>query len=135
MQCSVLYHAKSRKHLWNCSHSPHDRSRSDKRGCCDNQKQGSKTGERYASEQVSNLAFRVERIEGFLEQIATHMGLSSQIFVDAESGPGGDPQRPGPTLGPHHNGALLKRSMDFGRRRDNDEVSLLASNEGIPDPP
>ena len=67
------------------------------RGRCDNQKQGSKTGERYAYEQVSNLAFRVQRMEGFLEQIATHMGLSSQVSVDAEPGPGGEPQRPGPT--------------------------------------
>ena len=31
------------------------------------------------------------------------MGLSSKVSVDAESGPGGKPQRPGPTLGPHHN--------------------------------
>ena len=45
------------------------------------------------------------------------------------------PQRPGPTLVPQHNGALPKRSIDHGRRRDDDEVSLLASNEGIPDPP
>ena len=64
---SVLYHAKSRKPLQSRSHSLHERSRSDKRGCCDNQKQGSKTGERYASEQVSNLAFRVQRMEGFSE--------------------------------------------------------------------
>ena len=35
----------------------------------------------------------------------------------------------------HHNGALLKRSVDLRRRRDKDEVSLLASDEGIPDPP
>ena len=70
-----------------------------------------------------------------LEQIATHMGLSSQVSVDAEPGLGGKPQRSGPTLGPHHNGALPKRSMDLGRRRDDDEVSLLASDEGIPDLP
>ena len=69
-----------------------------------------------------------ERMEGFLEQIARHMGLSSQVSVDTEPGPGSKPQRPGPTLGPHHNGALLKRSMDLGRRRDDDEVSFLASN-------
>ena len=73
-------------------------------------------------------------MEGFLEQIATHMGLSCQVSTDAEPGSGGEPQRPGPTLGPHHNGALPKRSMDLGRRRDDDEVSLLASNEDIPDP-
>ena len=36
---------------------------------------------------------------------------------------------------PHHNDALPKRSLDLGRRRDDDEVSLLASDEGIPDPP
>ena len=71
----------------------------------------------------------------FLEQIATHMGLSSQASVDAEPGPAGEPQRPGPTLYPHHNGALPKRIVDLGRRRDDDEVSLLASDEGIPDPP
>ena len=111
------------------------KSRSDKRGRRDNQKQGDKASERYASKQVSNLAFRVQIIEGFLEQIATHMGLSSQVFVDDEPGPGGEPQRPGPTLGPHHNGALPKRSVDLGRRRDDAEVSLLASDEGIPDPP
>ena len=134
-QSSVLYHAKSRKRSRSRSHSPHDRSRSDKRGRRDNQKQGSNTGERQASEQVSNLAFRVQRMEGFLEQIATHMRLSSQVSIDAEPGPGDDPQRPGPTLGPHHNGALPKRSVDLGRRRDDDEVSLLASGEGIPDPP
>ena len=63
------------------------------------------------------------------------MRLSSQFSVDAELGPGGEPQRVGPTLGPHHNGALPKRSTDFGRRRDDDEVSLLASDEGIPDLP
>ena len=126
-----MYHAKSRKHS-SRSCSPHDKSRS---GHCDNQKQGDKAGERYASEQVSNLTFRVQRIEGFLEQIATHMGLSSQVSVDAEPRPGGEPQRPGPTLGPHHNGALPKRSVDLGRRRDEDEVLLLASDEGIPDLP
>ena len=71
----------------------------------------------------------------FLEQIATHMGLSSQVSIGAEPGPGGEPQKPGPTLGPHHNGALLKRSVDLGRRRDNDKVLLLDSNEGIPDLP
>ena len=74
-------------------------------------------------------------MEGFLEQIATHMGLSSQVSVDAEPGPGGEPQRPGPTLGPHHNDSLPKRSVDLVRRRDNDEVSLLASDECILDPP
>ena len=58
------------------------------------------------------------------------MGLNIQ---DAEPGPGAKPQRPGPTFGPHHNGALLKRSVDHSRRRDDDEVSLLASDEGIPD--
>ena len=128
---SVLYHAKSRKRLRSHSRSPHDKSRGDKRGRCDNQKQGDKASERYASNQVSNLAFRVQRIEGFLEQIATHMGLNSQ---DTEPRPGPESQRPGPALGPHHNGALPKRSVDQSRRRDDDEVSLLASNEGIPDP-
>ena len=82
----------------------------------------------------SLLAFRVQRMEGFLEQIATHMGLSNQVTVDAQPGPGGEPQRPGPTLGPHHNGALPKRGMDHGRRRDDHEVSLLVSDEVIPDP-
>ena len=86
---SVLYHIKSRKRSRSRSRSPHDKSRSYKRGCCDNQKQDDKASERYASGQVSNLAFRVQRIEGFLEQIATHMGLSSQ---DAEPGPGAEPQ-------------------------------------------
>ena len=59
------------------------------------------------------------------------MGLNSQ---DADPGPGDEPQRPGPALGPHHNGTLQKRSVDHSRRRDNDEVTLLASDEGIPDP-
>ena len=63
------------------------------------------------------------------------MGLSNQVSVDAQPGPGGKSQRPGPTLCPPHNGALPKRSMDLGRGRDDDEVSLLASDEGIPDPP
>ena len=124
---SVLYHAKSRKR----SRSPHDKSRGDERGRCNNQKQGDKASQGYASEQVSNLAVRVQRIEGFLEQIATHMGLNSQ---DTDPGPGAEPQRAGPALGPLHNGALPKRSMDHSRRRDNNEVSLLASDEGIPDP-
>ena len=73
-------------------------------------------------------------MEGFLEQTATHMGLSNHVSSDVQPGSGGKPQRSGPTLGPRHNGALLKRSMDHGRRKDNDEVSLLASNEGILDP-
>ena len=55
---SVLYHAKSRKHSWSCSRSPHGKSRGDKRGRCDNQKLGDKASEGYASEQVSNLAYR-----------------------------------------------------------------------------
>ena len=84
---SVLYHVNSRKRSQSRLRSPHDKSRSDKRGCCNNQKQGDKASERYASGQVSNLAFRVQRIEGFSEQIATHMGLSSQ---DAEPGPGAE---------------------------------------------
>ena len=50
---SIIYHAKSRKDLRSCSHSSHDRSRSDKRGHRDNQNQGSKTGERNASEERS----------------------------------------------------------------------------------
>ena len=132
---SILYHVKSGKHSRSRSHSPHDRGRSDKRGRRDNQKQGSRTGERCASEQVSNLAFRVQRMEGFSEQTATHMGLSRQVSADAEPGPGGEAQRPGPTSGPHHNDALTKRSVDLGKRRDDDEVSLLASDEGIPDLP
>ena len=130
--CSVLYHAKSRKRSRSHLHSSDDRSRSDKRGHRNNQKQGYKADERYAFEQVSNLAFRVERMEGFLEQNATHMGLSSRVLVDAEPGPGSKPQRPGATLGPHHDSALPKRSVDLGRRRNDDEVSLLASDEGIP---
>ena len=59
------------------------------------------------------------------------MGLNSQ---DADPRPGAEPQRPGPALGPHHNGALPKKSVDYSRRRDDDEVSLLASDEGIQDP-
>ena len=59
------------------------------------------------------------------------MGLNSQ---DADPRPRDEPQKPGPALGPHYNGALPKRSVDHSRRRDDDEVSLLASNEGIPDP-
>ena len=128
---SVLYHAKSGKRSRSHSCSPHGKSRGDKRGHCDNQKQGDKASEGYASKQVSNLAFRVQRIEGFSEQIATHMGLNSQ---DTDPGPGAKPQRPGPALGPHHNGALPKRSVDHSRRRDDDEVLLLASDEGILDP-
>ena len=128
---SVLHHAKSKKRSQSRSRSPHDKSRGDKRERCNNQKQSNKASEGYASEQVSNLAFRVQRIEGFLEQIATHMGLNSQ---DTDPGPGAGPQRSGPALGPLHNGALPKRSVDHSRRRDDDEVSLLASDEGIPDP-
>ena len=41
--------------------------------------------------------------------------------------------RPGPTSGPHHNGALLNRSVELRSGRDDDEVSLLASDGGIPD--
>ena len=59
------------------------------------------------------------------------MGLSNHVSLDAQPGSDSEPQSPGPTLGPHHNGALLKRSMDYGRRTANDEVSLLASDEGI----
>ena len=62
-------------------------------------------------------------MEGFFEQIATHIGLSSQDYLDVDPRPGGEPQRPGPRLGTNHNGALLKRSMDFGRRNDDGEVS------------
>ena len=126
---SVLYHAKSRKRSWSRSRSPHGKGRGDKRGRCDNQKLGDKSSEGYASEQVSNLAFIVQRMEGFLEQIATHMGLNGQ---DADPQPRDEPQRPGPALGPHHNGALPKRSMDHSRRRDDDEVSLMASDERYP---
>ena len=71
----------------------------------------------------------------FFEQIATHMRLSSQVYLDVDPRPGGEPQRPGPKLGPHHNGALPKRSVDLGRRNDDGEVSLLKSNEGIPELP
>ena len=78
-----------------------------------------------------SLIWLLQRIEGFLEQITTHMGLNTQ---DADPGPGAEPQRPEPALGPHHNGALLKRSVDHSRRRDDDEVSLLSSDEGIPNP-
>ena len=74
-------------------------------------------------------------MEGPFEQIAAPMGLSGQVYLDIDPRPGGEPQRPGPKLGPHHNGALLKRSMDLGRRNDDGEVSLLKSNEGIPEPP
>ena len=88
----VLYHGKSRKHSRSCSHSPHDRSRSDKRGRCDNRKQGSREGERQASKQVSNPAFRVQRMEGFLEQIATHQDriLSSLLELSSSKVPSGD---------------------------------------------
>ena len=48
---------------------------------------------------------------------------------------GGEPQRPGPKLGPYHTGALRKRNVDLGRRCDDGEVSLLTSNEGSPEPP
>ena len=71
-------------------------------------------------------------MEGFFEQIATHMGLSSQVYLDVDPRPGSKPQRLGPKLGPHHNGALPKRSVDLGRRNDNGEVSLLKSDERIP---
>ena len=71
------------------------------------------------------------------------MELSNHVSQDAQPGSGGEPQQPGPgpTLGPHQNGGLkhpspLNRRVDIhGRRREDDEVSLLASNEGIPDPP
>ena len=53
------------KRSWSRSHSLHDRGRSDKKGHRDNQKQGYKTSERYPSDQVSHLAFRVQRREGF----------------------------------------------------------------------
>ena len=46
------------------SHSLHDRGRSDKKGCRDNQKQGYKTSERYQSDQVAHLAFKVQRMHG-----------------------------------------------------------------------
>ena len=74
-------------------------------------------------------------MEDFFEQIAAHMGLSSQVYLDVDPRPGGEPQRPGPKLGPHHNGALLKRNVDLGRRNDDGEVSLLKSDEGILEPP
>ena len=93
-QSFILYHANPESV---CRVSPHNRSTSDKRGRHDNQKQGSNTGERQPSKQVSNLAFRVQRMEGYSEHIATHMGLSSQVSIDAEPGPGGEPQSSGPT--------------------------------------
>ena len=46
------------------SHSLHDRGRSVKKGCGDNQKQGYRTSERYPSDQVSHLAFKVQRMHG-----------------------------------------------------------------------
>ena len=57
--------------------------------------------ESNASEDVTNLAFRVQRMEGFIEQIAIHMGLSNHVLLDAQPGSGCKPQRPGPTLGPN----------------------------------
>ena len=94
-----------------------------------------KASERYASDQVSDLGVRLQRMEGFSEQIATHIGLSSQVYLDIDPRPGSEPQRPGPKLGPHHNGALPKRSVDLGRRSNDGQVSLLTSNEGSPEPP
>ena len=63
------------------------------------------------------------------------MGLLNHVSPDAQLGPGAEPQRLGPVLGSHHNGPLPNRSVDYGRRRDNDEISLLPSDEGIPDLP
>ena len=63
------------------------------------------------------------------------MRLSSQVYLDVDPRPGAKPQRPGPKLGPHHNGALPKQSVDLGRRNDDGEVSLLKSSEGIREPP
>ena len=63
------------------------------------------------------------------------MWLSSQVCLDVDPRPFGEPQKPGPKLGPHHNGALPKTSVDLGRRNDDDEVSVLKSNEGIPELP
>ena len=63
------------------------------------------------------------------------MGLSNHVSLDAQPGPGREPQKTGPTLGPHHSGALAKRSMDQDRRTDDNEVSVLASHKGILDPP
>ena len=45
--------------------------------------------------------------------------------MDAQPGPGGEPQRNGTPLGPHHNGALPKRNVDHGRRRDDDDEGIL----------
>ena len=106
-----------------------------KNGRRDNQEQGYKAGEKYASDQVSDLGVRLQRMEGFSEQIAAHIGLSSQVYVDVDPRPSGEHQKPGPKLGPHHNGALPKRSVDLGRRSDDGEVSLLTSNEGSPELP
>ena len=88
-----------------------------------------------ASDQVSDLGVRLQRMEGLSEQIATHFSLSCQVYLDVDPRPGGEPQRPGPKLGPYHNGALPKRNVDLGRRCDDGEVSLLTSNEGSPEPP
>ena len=44
------------KRSWSRSHSLHDSGRGDKKGHRDTQKQGYKTSERYASDQVSDLA-------------------------------------------------------------------------------
>ena len=107
-----------------------------KKGHRDNQKQGYKAGERYASDQVSDLGVRLQRMEGLSEQIAAHFGLSCQVYLDVDPRPGGEPQRHGPKLGPYHNGALPKRRrIDLGRRSDDGEVSLLTSNEGSLEPP
>ena len=63
------------------SHSLHDRGRSDKKGHRDNQKQGYKTSERYPSNQVSHLAFRVQRMEGlFLANCCSHAAFQPGSF-------------------------------------------------------
>ena len=51
-----------------------------KKGHRDNQEQGYKAGERYVSNQVSDLGVRLQRMEGFSEQIAAHFGLSCQVY-------------------------------------------------------
>ena len=106
-----------------------------KKGQRDNQEQGYKVSERYASDQVSDLGVRLQRMEGLSEQIAAHFGLSCQVYLEVDPRPGGEPQRPGSKLGPYHNGALPKRSVDLERRSDDGEVSLLTSNEGSLEPP
>lgn len=97
------------------------------------------------SEQFANLDFRVNRIENFLEKIATHMGLNGD--EDRMPGPCAHVERPGANLGPSsdkiggHGGAQHGETLvSEGREsrqeeRAADEMSLAASDTGFQDPP